>query len=144
MTERTDARTTAVELRAAISLLTRRVRESKTTELSLPERTALSRLHRKGSATTADLARWEEITPQAMGSTVAALERRGLVGRAPDPTDGRRAILTITADGVALVHASRGELTDRLTAALHEHFTAEERELIRAATPLIERLAELS
>jgi DNA-binding MarR family transcriptional regulator len=144
MNGHSDARTTAVELRAAISLLTRRVRESKSTELSLPERTALSRLNRKGSATTADLARWEEISPQAMGSTVAALERRGLVARAPDPTDGRRAILTITSDGVALVHASRGELTDRLTAALDEHFTSEERELIRAATPLIERLAELS
>jgi len=98
----------------------------------------------KGSATTADLARWEEISPQAMGTTIAALERRGLVGRAPDPTDGRRSILTITAEGVALVRATRGELTDRLTAALDEHFTTDEMELIRAAAPLIERLAELS
>jgi DNA-binding MarR family transcriptional regulator len=144
MSRSSEARTTAVELRAAISLLTRRVRESKSPELSLPERTALSHLDRKGSATTADLARWEEISPQAMGTTIAALERRGLVGRAPDPTDGRRSILTITAEGVALVRATRGELTDRLTAALDEHFTTDEMELIRAAAPLIERLAELS
>lgn len=144
MSRQSEARTTAVELRAAISLLTRRVRESKSPELSLPERTALSRLDRKGSATTADLARWEEISPQAMGTTIAALERRGLVGRAPDPTDGRRSILTITAEGVALVRATRGELTDRLTAALDEHFTTDEMELVRAAAPLIERLAELS
>jgi DNA-binding MarR family transcriptional regulator len=144
MSLQSEARTTAVELRAAISLLTRRVRESKSPELSLPERTALSRLDRRGSATTADLARWEEISPQAMGTTIAALERRGLVGRAPDPEDGRRSILTITSQGVALVRATRGELTDRLTAALDEHFTTDEMELIRAAAPLIERLAELS
>ena len=144
MSLQSEARTTAVELRAAISLLTRRVRESKSPELSLPERTALSRLDRRGSATTADLARWEEISPQAMGTTIAALERRGLVGRAPDPEDGRRSILMITSQGVALVRATRGELTDRLTAALDEHFTTDEMELIRAAAPLIERLAELS
>jgi DNA-binding MarR family transcriptional regulator len=143
MDRRDEVRTTAAAVHAAISLLTRRARESKSSELSLPERTVLSRLDRNGPDTTAGLARWEEITPQAMGVTVSALESRGLLHRSPDPTDGRRSILTVTAEGVAVVRASRGQLTDRLAATLEERFTSEEMELIRGAAPLIERLAEL-
>lgn len=103
----------------------------------------LSRLERSGPDTTAGLARWEEISPQAVGVTVSGLESRGLLERAPDPTDGRRSMLTATAEGVAVVRASRSDLTDRLATALNERFTSEEMQLIRSAAPLIERLAEL-
>jgi DNA-binding MarR family transcriptional regulator len=102
----------------------------------------LSRLDRNGPDTTANLARWEEITPQSMGVTVSALESKGLIERSPDPTDGRRSILTITTDGATKLHANRGQLTDRLAAALAEHFTVEEMASIRLAAPLIQRLAE--
>jgi DNA-binding MarR family transcriptional regulator len=124
-------------------MFTRRARERGSGELSLAERTVLSRLDRNGPDTAASLARWEEISPQSMGATMAALEARGFVRRAPDPTDGRRVILTITEAGVSVVRASRGELTDRITATLDERFTSNEVELIRSAAPLIERLAEL-
>ncbi|BDZ49382.1 MarR family transcriptional regulator [Frondihabitans sucicola] len=138
-----EARSTAAAVHVAISLFTRRARESKSAELSLPERTALSRLDRNGPDTTAGLARWEEISPQAMGVTVSALESKGLLARSPDPQDGRRAILTITPEGVEVVRASRGRLTDRLASTLDEHFSSDEMELIRTAAPVIERLAEL-
>lgn len=130
-------------MHVAVSLFQRRARESKSAELSLPERTVLSRLERSGPDTTAGLARWEEISPQAVGVTVSGLESRGLLERAPDPTDGRRSMLTATAEGVAVVRASRSDLTDRLATALNERFTSEEMQLIRSAAPLIERLAEL-
>ena len=138
-----EPRATAAAVHVAVSLFTRRARESKLTDLSLPERTALSRLERHGPDTTAGLARWEQISPQAMGATVAVLESKALLTRAPDPTDGRRMILTITETGAEVVRAGRGQLTDRITAALDEHFTPEEMELIRTAAPLIERLADL-
>jgi DNA-binding MarR family transcriptional regulator len=132
----------AAAVQAAVSLFLRRAREGKSSELSLPEQTALSRLDRNGPDTTANLARWEEITPQSMGVTVSALESKGLIERSPDPTDGRRSILTITTDGATKLHANRGQLTDRLAAALAEHFTVEEMASIRLAAPLIQRLAE--
>jgi DNA-binding MarR family transcriptional regulator len=78
-----------------------------------------------------------------MGVTVSALEAKGLIARSPDPADGRRSILTITAEGTTKVHTNRGQLTDRLAAALAEHFTAEDMASIRSAAPLIQRLAEL-
>lgn len=143
MRDQDDAQATAAAVHAAVSLFTRRAREGKSSDLTLPERSVLSRLDRNGPDTTAGLARWEEIRPQSMGVTIAGLESKGLVERAPDPTDGRRSILTITDEGAARVRASRGQMTDRLTAALDQNFTVEERELIRSAAPLIERLAEL-
>jgi DNA-binding MarR family transcriptional regulator len=54
-------------------------------EQTLPELSALLRLDRGGRATAAALARAEQITPQSMGATLAALEARGLVAREPDP-----------------------------------------------------------
>jgi DNA-binding MarR family transcriptional regulator len=138
-----DVNATAAAVRAAVSLFTRRARESKSGELSLPERTALSRLDRNGPDTTAALARWEEISPQAMGATVAALESKGYVERARDPSDGRRAILTVTAAGSEAALATRGQLTVRLAATLDEHFTSEEMAVLRRAAPLLERLSEL-
>ena len=140
---RDEAQDTAAAVQAAVSLFLRRAREGKSSELSLPEQTVLSRLDRHGPDTTANLARWEQITPQSMGVTVSALEAKGLIARSPDPTDGRRSILTITADGTTKVHANRGQLTDRLAVALAEHFTAEDMASMRLAAPLIQRLAEL-
>lgn len=140
---RDDAQSTAAAVQGAVSLFTRRAREGKSSELSLAERTTLSRLDRHGPDTTANLARWAEITPQSMGVTVSALEAKGLIARSPDPTDGRRSILTITAEGTTEAHANRGQLTDLLALTLAEHFTAEEMAIIRSAAPLIQRLAEL-
>jgi DNA-binding MarR family transcriptional regulator len=138
-----EARATAAAVHSAVSLFTRRVRESKKTELSLPERSVLSRLDRHGPDTTAGLARWEEISPQAMGATVSGLEARGLLARSPDPSDGRRSILTITTEGSTIVRAGRSELTERLATALDRDFTPDEMAVIRSASPLLERLAEL-
>src|SRR6185369_162566 len=57
--------------------------------VTIPEVVALARLDRGGPATAAALARQEQISPQAMGATLAGLEARGLVERRRDPADGR-------------------------------------------------------
>src|ERR1700722_10606081 len=112
-------------------------------QLSGPEAAVLSRLDRNGPGTTAALARWEQITPQAMGATVAALEARELIGRSPDPDDGRRSILALTEAGQRALRAGRNALTDQMAAALSRGFTPAEIEQLRVAAPLIERLAQL-
>lgn len=93
--------------------------------------------------TTAELARREQITPQAMGATIASLEQRGLVARSPDPTDARRSILTLTQEGRTAIQSGRSALADRVAAALEASFTTDEIAVLRAATPLIERLSDL-
>ena len=144
MSETPGVRETANRLRVAIGAFKRRVREvSREGELTSPQLTALSRLDRLGSMTTAELARREQISPQAMGTTIASLENLGLVTRSADTADARRSILSLTPEGLAAIGSGRNAMVDRITAVLEESFTGEETEILAAAAPLIERLADL-
>jgi DNA-binding MarR family transcriptional regulator len=137
-------RETASRLRVAVGAVKRRAHESSAEgDLSSPQLTALSRLDRLGPMTTAGLARREQISPQAMGATIASLEHLGLVTRSADAADGRRVILTLTPEGLAAVRSGRNALAERIAAVLEESFTDDEIETLAAAAPLIERLAEL-
>jgi DNA-binding MarR family transcriptional regulator len=137
-------RETASRLRVAIGAFKRRIREASAEgELSIPQLTALSRLVRLGPVTTAELARREQISPQAMGATIASLEKLGLVARSADAADGRLSILGLTPEGLEAVRSGRNAVVDRITAVLGESFTDRETEILAAAAPLIERLADL-
>jgi len=133
----------ANELRIGIGLLLRRLRQVPAEdELTLPEASALARLDRHGPATASELAKREQISPQSMGATTAALEARGLLERSADPDDGRRQILSPTRAGLATLRSRRNAKAEAMAAALDAEFSAEELERLRAAAPLIERLAQ--
>lgn len=137
-------RDTANRLRIAIGAFKRRVQDAGAAgDLSNPQLTALSRLDRLGPMTTTGLARREQITPQAMGATVASLEKLGLVTRSAHATDARQSILSLTPEGLAAVHSGRNAVADKVSAVLEESFTDAEVAVLAAAAPLIERLAEL-
>jgi DNA-binding MarR family transcriptional regulator len=124
-------------------LLLRRLRQVPTTdELTLSESAALARLDRGGPATAAALARVEQISPQSMGATLAALEARGMVTRTDDPDDGRRVILSLTQAGLQVLRDRRNARTERLAEALSSGFTRAELEQLTAVAPLLERLAQ--
>jgi DNA-binding MarR family transcriptional regulator len=143
MPERLDVNEAAGALRVAIGLLARRIRQLKAEgEITLPESSALARLDRGGPATPSELARQEQISPQSMGTTLAGLEVRGLVGRRPDPSDGRRAVISITAQGQQMLNDRRNERTLRLARALSAGFTDAEVDQLMAVVPLLERLAQ--
>jgi len=129
-------------LRATLGLLYRRLRQTRAAgDLSLPESTALSRLDRSGPITAAQLARLEQVSPQSIGATLQSLEARQLVNRAPDPTDGRRMILSLTRAGRETVHSKRTARTEQMTRALAA-LSAEERAQLMAVLPVLEHLAE--
>lgn len=90
----------------------------------------------------ADLARVEQISPQAVGTTLAALEQRGLVERRPDPGDGRRVVLSVSESGVEVLRHQRDERSQHLAKVLAQGFTEAELEALMVAAPLIERLGE--
>jgi len=142
-TTATDVGGTAAGLQVGIGLLVRRLRQLPVHgDLSLPERAALSRLERVGPATASDLARAQQITPQATSVTLAGLEDRGLVERRPDPADGRRVTVSVTPAGHEALRNKRNAQTQRLATALTEGFTAAEVATLAATVPLLERLAE--
>jgi DNA-binding MarR family transcriptional regulator len=143
MTEDPLAREVASALYVSFGLLRRRLRQAPVQgELTLPEISALARLDLAGSATPGALARTEQISPQAMGATLGALEERGLVERHPDPTDGRRAVMSLTEAGRQVLRSKRDARTEQLATALSAGFTRSELEVLRAAAPLIERLGQ--
>jgi DNA-binding MarR family transcriptional regulator len=143
MSEDPDAADVAAALYLSMGLLRRRLRQAPVAgELTLPEISALARLDRAGSATPGALAKAEQISPQAMGATLGALEERGLVQRHPDPGDGRRAVMSLTAAGRQVLQNKRSARTEQLARALSAGFSRAELEVLRAAAPLIERLGQ--
>src|SRR5580704_2374715 len=97
---RKPTETAIIDLTQSIGLLIRRVRSAAAShELSWTESAVMARLSRDGPATIAELARAESMKPQSMGTTVAALEERGLVGRKPHPADGRQVNIELSAKG---------------------------------------------
>ena len=108
----------------------------------MPETSALARLDRCGPATSSALAKLEQISPQSMGATLSALEGRGLIERHPDAQDGRRVVLSLTDAGRQVLRDRRDARTAQLARALSDGFTPAEISQLRAAVPLLERLAQ--
>jgi DNA-binding MarR family transcriptional regulator len=135
---------TAGELRALLGRLSRRLRQTSVVgELTLPQASVLSLLEREGPVTPGALATKERITPQSMGTILVSLEELGLVSRTPDPTDGRRLVISVTEAGRQGILGARRQKEERLAQALATNFTNEEQQVLRAALPLLERLARL-
>ncbi len=102
----------------------------------------LGRLDREGPASTSDLAAAERMRPQSMAQTVRDLESAGLVSRRPDPDDGRRALVELTPAGLDRLHTTRARREGWLAELFEREFTAAERETLRAALPLLRRIAD--
>jgi DNA-binding MarR family transcriptional regulator len=132
--------TAASELRLVLGQLVRRLRA----EYSFPvaQASVLSRLDREGAQTTSGLAAGERVRPQSMAQTLAELEASGLIGRRPDPTDGRRVLIELTTLGHERVLEARGRREDWLAAAIADELDPEEQRTLLAAVPLLRRLSQ--
>lgn len=136
-----EADEVAAALKLSIGLFLRRLRQSPATdELTISEQSLLSRLERGGPSTASDIARAEQVTPQAIGPTVVDLEGRGLIARRSDPADGRRILLSLTEAGLAALRDKRTARVEQIARALTEGFSPAELATLRSAAPLIERL----
>jgi DNA-binding MarR family transcriptional regulator len=143
MSHEPDPVEVASAIQKSIVFFVRRIRQTPVQdELPDPEMTALASLDQAGRTTPSALARAEQITPQAMGATVSALVRRGLVERHPDPGDGRLTIVSLTETGRQVVHSKDRARIRQLAGVLAASFTAEELQVLLAAAPLIERLGK--
>jgi DNA-binding MarR family transcriptional regulator len=132
----------AAELKIVVGRIARRLRQAhEVGELTLSEISVLSRLEREGPAAPGALAQSERVRPQAMAATLGTLEERGMVTRTPDAADGRRAVMTLTGPGRAVIQDRRTASILRMAHALDEFTMAERRKLL-AVVPLLDRLAE--
>ncbi|MEV0445389.1 MarR family transcriptional regulator [Streptomyces spectabilis] len=130
----------AADLTVAVRHVVRRLRtQTPETGLTASQRSALALLA-EGPATTAELARAEHVRPQSMRLTVGALESEGLVGRAPDPHDGRRSVVSVTEDGRRVLAEARDAKRNWLAAAVADRLDERERRQLADAVVLLERL----
>ena len=134
--------TAIIEFSHAVGLLVRRMRAAAAShELTLSESAVMARLSGDGPATTADLARAEGMKPQSMGATIAALEKRGIVGRKPHPTDGRQVNIELTAKGAAVRKSAKDAKRTWLAQAVAQ-LDEPERDTLFKAGDIIKRLVE--
>jgi DNA-binding MarR family transcriptional regulator len=138
---------TAVDLRVAVGRIARRIRQIYATgdpasDAGFIEISVLARLDRRGPLTSKALAEIEQVTPQAIGSALSALEQRGYVSRASDPGDGRKVISTITEAGRRTLLSREQTINEQITRAVNDRFNADERRQLAAVIPLLERLGD--
>ncbi len=133
----------AAALQMSIGLCLRRLRQMTVDGgLRLPEASALKRLDRSGPTSVTELAKAEQISVQSMGTTLGALQERGLVERHPHPSDRRRSVLSITKPGTRLLSDKHHGRAEQLAKVLAAGFTPSELRQLMIAAPLIERLAQ--
>jgi DNA-binding MarR family transcriptional regulator len=102
----------------------------------------LSRLNRDGEATPKALADAEDAQPQTLTRVIATLEEQGLVARRADPADGRQVLLTLTVTGLRLLQRHAATQIDWLAGAVAAELSEPEREIVRIAATLLDRLAD--
>jgi DNA-binding MarR family transcriptional regulator len=130
----------ASELRVVLGQLVRRLRTQHRFPLS--HGMVLGRLDRYGAMGVSDLAVAERVRPQSMAQTVAELETAGMVSRRPDPADGRRALVELTARGLATLQADRRDRESWLARQIAEDLDADDRATLRRSVELLRLLAE--
>lgn len=133
----------ARDLRVLFSRLRRRLRSLGVDEDLTPSQTAvLTRLWKEGASSASALAGAEGVRPQSMATIVAALEQRGLIQRTPDPEDGRRQVISLTAAGRRRAESDRRVREEWLARAIQERYSERERRVILDALSLLERLTD--
>lgn len=137
----TDPAPLASELRLAVHRLTRKLRAQRPVDgLSLTQLSALVSIWREGPLSAGELAALEGVKPPSATRVLAALESQELVVRTIDPADGRQIQVSITSAGVGRIQADLAA-RDAWLARQLEGLSARDRDLLRRAAALLERLA---
>ncbi len=133
----------AQDLRALLGKIKRRQREQgQVGDLTPSQVSVLLRLEKDGPATASNLARAEGMRPQSIVPVIAALENAGLVAGAPDPTDGRQTILSLTQACRTWVEEGRAARQDWLARTLQARLSPQEQNKLAEAVELLKRLVD--
>ena len=140
VTRRVTAAELAEQLRAAITRLNRRLRQTRPMgELTQNQLSVLTSLELAGALTPRELSDAERVQPPTMTKVLAKLEERGLIQRAPHPTDRRQVLLSSTAEGREVLLEQRRVKAEWLTGRL-TGLSASDREVLVQAAEILERI----
>lgn len=135
----------AARLRMAIVRTARRLRQEAAgaggAELSPTAVSALASVERHGPLTPSELAEIERVKRPTATRTLRVLVEAGLVDRAPDPRDGRSALVSVNAAGRERLRRLRGRKNAYLARRMRE-LPAEDLETLERAARILEGILE--
>jgi DNA-binding MarR family transcriptional regulator len=133
----------ASEVRVVFGRVKRRLKElAETDDLTPSQSSVLSRLDKDGPASASELAAAERIRPQSVAAILTALREADLIQRHPDPSDGRRQVVSLTTAGRHRLQGDRKVRQEWLAQTLQDHCTEAERQTIIKALALLDNALE--
>ncbi len=135
----------AARLRLAIVRTARRLRQEAVgaggSELTPTAASALATVERHGPLTPSELAEIERVQRPTATRTLRLLTDAGLIDRAPDPDDGRSALVSISAAGRERLRRLRGRKNAYLARRMRD-LPAEDIEALERAAAILEDILE--
>jgi DNA-binding MarR family transcriptional regulator len=134
----------AAHLRTAIVRIARRLRQeaaAETSGLTPTSVAALATIERHGPLTPSEIAEIERVKRPTITRTLACLDREGLIDRAPDPADGRSALVSVNAAGRERLRRLRSRKNAYLARRMRD-LSDEEVETLERAAEILERMRE--
>ncbi|WP_183557985.1 MarR family winged helix-turn-helix transcriptional regulator [Mucilaginibacter sp. SP1R1] len=134
----------ASELRIVVTRLIKKLRKQSLTagQLSLTERSTIALLDQHQELLPNELAAMEKITTQSMSQILSNLLQRGLIKRRISETDKRKAIISLSTLGRAMLYQVRNERDEWLNKALEATCTLEEQALLKKAIGPLTKLVD--
>lgn len=135
----------AARLRMAIVRTARRLRQEAAgaggAELTPTAASALATVERHGPLTPSELAEIERVKRPTATRTLRVLEEAGLLDRAPDPDDGRSALVSVNAVGRERLRRLRGRKNAYLARRMRD-LPASDLEALERAAAILEGILE--
>jgi DNA-binding MarR family transcriptional regulator len=134
----------AAHLRTAIVRTARRLRQeaaAETSGLTPTSVAALATIERHGPLTPSEIAAIERVKRPTITRTLRCLGREGLIDRAPDPEDGRSALVSVNGAGREWLRRLRKRKNAYLARRMRD-LTDEEVETLERAAEILERMRE--
>ncbi|MBD1552839.1 MarR family winged helix-turn-helix transcriptional regulator [Pseudomonas typographi] len=126
-------------LRRVVGDLVRKVRNEAHTPSSAQSET-LGFIDRNGAASISEVAAYRHVKHQSMRLVIDQLELQALVTRTPDPVDGRKQLIELTAKGKAALETGRSQRSQWLADELKHKTNAAELETLSCAVEILGRL----
>jgi DNA-binding MarR family transcriptional regulator len=137
------ARTLAAEMRTVFRKLKLRVREhGGGNDLTPSQSSVVLRLEKVGAATVSSLARTEGMRPQSMSAIVGPLQESGLIRGAPDPSDARQTLMSLTPKCLKWLQEGRAARQDWIATTISQKLSLQEQVRLQEALKLLARLVE--